>query len=652
MILRCNGTPRARKAPFALALAAAFSTHSTSHAQASLPETVVSASRQEQAAQTAPVGATVLLGEDIRASGVLDANEAVRKLAGVPSRSGTGGREYTLDLRGHGEAAQQNLVVVIDGVRITENELANARLSAISPDMIERIEIVRGGASVMWGEGASGGVIQVVTRRGNKAGGLHGSAQVGVESWGTRDARASVEVGGPKLAMDARLRDWRSEGYRANSAQHQQVAALALRGEGGPLRWRIGAHHESDLSRFPGSLSAALAAANPRQTTTPADFGDLRENRLSASVDWRSGPWTVALDLAARDRRSDANFVGFGFISNAASTQHQVSPRVTYAGEFAGLGVNAVLGHDSLGWDANYRSNFGQDEDAAQRNSGWYGKLDLLLPSQTRLSAGARRETVRKSALDPANFVNYTNDYALTAWEFAASQTLATGWDLYARTAKSFRMGNVDENRFTAGPLRPMLAWDREIGLKYLAGTTSASVRLFSQRSVDEIAFDPVFFININQDAIRRQGLELDGRTRLGGRWDIAGSLQLIQARFTGGPNTGRTVPLVARTTASVRLGYAIDEAHRVEVSTQHRGEAFVGGDNANACARVPSATVLDAHYRYSRLTGGKGWTLAAGVDNLTDLHTWSNAFSAGCGFIGVYPEPGRTLRLNARYAF
>jgi iron complex outermembrane receptor protein len=272
MILRCNGTPRARKAPFALALAAAFSTHSTSHAQASLPETVVSASRQEQAAQTAPVGATVLLGEDIRASGVLDANEAVRKLAGVPSRSGTGGREYTLDLRGHGEAAQQNLVVVIDGVRITENELANARLSAISPDMIERIEIVRGGASVMWGEGASGGVIQVVTRRGNKAGGLHGSAQVGVESWGTRDARASVEVGGPKLAMDARLRDWRSEGYRANSAQHQQVAALALRGEGGPLPL---AHRRTPRVRPVALSGLAQRRAGGRKSAPDHDAGRL-----------------------------------------------------------------------------------------------------------------------------------------------------------------------------------------------------------------------------------------------------------------------------------------------------------------------------------------------------------------------------------------
>ena len=56
-----------------------------------LKETVVSASRIEQALQTAPIGASVILGEDIRASGMLDANEAVRKLGGVAARSDLNG---------------------------------------------------------------------------------------------------------------------------------------------------------------------------------------------------------------------------------------------------------------------------------------------------------------------------------------------------------------------------------------------------------------------------------------------------------------------------------------------------------------------------------------------------------------------------------
>ena len=186
-------------APLCAAVCATFSA-SSSVAQTAiepqLKETVVTASRIEQALQTAPIGATVILGDDIRSRGMLDANEAVRKLGGVAARSDlNGGREASLDLRGYGDTAANNLVVLVDGIRISENEQASARLSAISPDMIERIEIIRGGASVVWGEGATAGVVNVITRAG-KVAGVSGSAQLGIESFGGRDARVFLTTAG------------------------------------------------------------------------------------------------------------------------------------------------------------------------------------------------------------------------------------------------------------------------------------------------------------------------------------------------------------------------------------------------------------------------------------------------------------------------
>lgn len=90
---------------------------------AALEPVVVTATRVPQPLRTAPIGATLITAEQIQRSGVTDANEAIRKLGGVAGRTDlSNGREYTLDLRGFGEAADRNLVVLVDGIRLSENE--------------------------------------------------------------------------------------------------------------------------------------------------------------------------------------------------------------------------------------------------------------------------------------------------------------------------------------------------------------------------------------------------------------------------------------------------------------------------------------------------------------------------------------------------
>src|SRR5207237_1164975 len=94
-------------------------------------------------------------------------------------------------LRGFGADSAQNMVVVLDGVRLSENDLGSAVLSAIPVETVERIEIMRGGASVLYGDGATGGVIQIVTKRPNKASG-RGSASAELGQFNEHDVRASV----------------------------------------------------------------------------------------------------------------------------------------------------------------------------------------------------------------------------------------------------------------------------------------------------------------------------------------------------------------------------------------------------------------------------------------------------------------------------
>src|SRR5690606_12817563 len=116
-----------------------------------LPSLLVSASRFGDDPAAVPIGAAVIGADEIREAGVGNVNEALRRIGGVYGRYNTRGTpDYSLDLRGFGSNSDQNIVVLVDGVRLSENEQTSAILSSIPIETVERIEIVRGGSSVLY----------------------------------------------------------------------------------------------------------------------------------------------------------------------------------------------------------------------------------------------------------------------------------------------------------------------------------------------------------------------------------------------------------------------------------------------------------------------------------------------------------------------
>ena len=107
---------------------------------------------------------TVILAEEIRQLGATSVNEAILRSIGAFSKLNlTGAQDRLIDLRGFGETSASNLVVLVDGVRQNEGDMDGNNLSWIPIEAVQAIEITRGGSSVMYGEGATGGVINILT---------------------------------------------------------------------------------------------------------------------------------------------------------------------------------------------------------------------------------------------------------------------------------------------------------------------------------------------------------------------------------------------------------------------------------------------------------------------------------------------------------
>jgi len=659
--LNCAAIVSTSIAAAVAALCAAAPAFAQQAAAQVLAPVVITGARFDSDPAFAPIGATVIGADAIRRAGVSDVNQAIRKIGGVYGRQNLDGSpDFGLDLRGFGTNSSQNLVVLVDGVRLSESEQVNAALSTIAIETVERIEIVRGGSSVLYGEGATGGVINIITKRAAAAGAAHGTLFAEAGQLGLREGRATIAQAWNGFALDASIGALNTDNYRDNNG-------FRSRNFSGGAQWQVGngragvrvSATRQDM-RLPGSLTQAQFEANPEQSNTPKDFGSLDTDRYTAFVEQKLAGFDVAAELSHRERtaRASYDFGSFVSASEYRGRQTQFSPRVrkfTQSDLFGGVVNETVAGVDLIRWSRDTDSSFSLAE-ATQRSKAVYVRNELKWNDahQTRVALGVRRELFDKRSNDPAPFTTAT--YAVkqdqNAWEVQASTMPLARLTVHAKAGQSYRVANVDDNAATSvanAPLKPQTSHDLELGASYAAAYASVAVRAFRHELDNEIFYDPTagaFGANTNLDPTRRQGVEVDASVTLAQDWTLNGHYRHVDARFTSGPNDGLDMVMVPKNVVSARLAWTPSRGHSVDVGAQWVDSQRYGSDFDNSCStRMASYTTLDA--RYGLRLGA--WELAVSGLNLADKQYTSNAF--GCRS-GIYAADGRQVKFSGRYDF
>lgn len=637
--------------PLAMALAIVAVFSSSAFAQVSsdtmLAPIVITASRFATDPALAPIGATVITAADIRNAGVDNVNQAIRKIGGVYGRqSFYGTQDFDLDLRGFGTNSGQNLVVLVDGVRLSENELSNATLLSIPIDTVERIEIMRGGASVLYGDGATSGVIQIITKR-PRLNALSGSVAAEIGQYGHRELRASVAKGWDGVALDANVSAQHTDNYRDNNA-------VKLKNFSGGAQWiakegRAGIRVDllRQDSRLAGALSLAQFEDNPRQTLTPNGYASFDTDRYTAFIERKFGAWEAAVELSQREKTS-----GFGTSSPYTSKQTQFSPRMRNLSNIDGMINELVLGLDLARWNRVTESTYSQ-ADASQKSRAVYAR-DEIKWGNARIAAGVRHEIFDKDSADPMAI--YSKSQSLNAWELQGSYAVTPVTNLFAKAGQSYRVANADENGYTAStnvPLTAQISHDLELGANIRNAAQELTVRLFRHQLRNEIFYDPTVFnrfdysgANVNLDPTRRQGIEVEAATRVTAAWRLSAQWQHVNARFTEGINAGKEMVMVPNNIVSARLSWLPANGQSADIGMQWASEQRYGGDFTNTCSvQIPSYTTFDG--RYAKRVGA--WEFAIVGTNLTNKHYFSNAYDCQSS---IYPNDGRQLKISARYDF
>ncbi len=641
------------KRSVAFTLAAAFSV--SIHAQSRSDEAVfqpvqVSANRFEDTAADLPFGVSVITAEDIRRSGSATVNEAVMRLLGVPGRLDFyGGGDYALDLRGFGTTSANNQVVMLDGQRLTEADLGGTRLAGIPIDTVERIEVIRGSGAVLYGEGASGGVIIITTKAG-KGVARRNAANVytAAGSNGLREARAGATLVAGGFSLDVAGNKRQADNHRANFKSDQDGASVT--GQWSNDWLRLGLRHGEDSlhSGLPGSLTAAQYAADPYQARTPNNYAQIDNRRDSVFAEAQLKDWRLGLD--AGTRRKKLYSYSPTWITAYEIEASDVSLRARHEMSL-GAGRNIVqTGVDLADWK---RTDGGSDPGQRdQQSRGIYLKNDYVWSSGTRLSAGVRGADIQKQVRGVSSRI----DESPQAWELGLLQPVAKGTNVYGRVGQSYRLANVDEFGFTTPgvSLRPQISRDTELGVRWGQGTTALDLRAYRSALRDEIGYDGQADgpygagtgANVNFDPTERKGLELEARHALSRDVQLRLNAALREARFVSGTYAGKTVPLVPARTVALRADWTPLPGHQIGgglnwISSQHP-------DMANQCT-MPDYTLVDMRYAYQY----RQLELALSVNNLTDRRYYTQAFSCSSGAVSsIYPEAGRTVVASARLSF
>jgi len=148
---------------------------------------VVTATKVETPVEQVGAAIGVITGEDFKTYHYETVGDALRQIPGLEvERSGSLGKVTTLSIRG---ANSNQVQILVDGVRVKSPTTGQVDLSDLSPDLIERIEIIRGPQSTLYGADAIGGVVNIITKKGT--GPFSGSVQQEAGNYDTLHSRAS-----------------------------------------------------------------------------------------------------------------------------------------------------------------------------------------------------------------------------------------------------------------------------------------------------------------------------------------------------------------------------------------------------------------------------------------------------------------------------
>ncbi len=648
-----------------------------------------------------PQAVSVITRDEMDARGVRSVGEAVAYSGGVVS-GGTGdtavfgGNNVQVRGFGGGGTAGYSFNEYLDGMKLQGTSYDGGNLD---PYLLERVEVLKGPASVLFGQTQPGGIVNTVSKRPMRnmvnevrlGGGNHAHVDGAVDVGGAIGRDVLVRVTG--LVLDEHLQqdhsarkrrvlapslNWSRGGTSLTALAHVQkdeingtilslVPAAGVFGNPNgrvPLSLRIGDPGHEFWERSTWSLGYLFSHVldngitlrqNVRYTRNSLDSQWLYRRTLNADRRTLNRSGFAAFEDAATatvDNQLEWNFAGGG-------ARHTVLAGVDFqrrsneaARNFGTAGVPALdLFQPVYGQVAIPAQPLYQSEDTRSRQLGVYVQ-DQARIGALSLLAGGRRDSARSRTLYRLGGVLTKQDDDAFSGRVGALYTFANGLAPYASYAESFEP--VSGRAHDGTVFQPMEGRQYELGVKYQAPGTASMVTLaaFELTQQNMTTADPDHTgYSIQTGEVRTRGMELEGKAQLGKSLAVTGAYTWLDDKVVRSNNLdlGKRRAQIPAHSGSLWLHYALrgGTLAGLELGLGARYTGKTQGDNINSFV-VPGRTLLDLALRYQLGSlGGPGqWSAELNVNNLADRYYIGSCFATHSCYLGLQ----RSVRGAVKY--
>ncbi len=646
-------------------------------ADVELEKIVVTASRYFQDIDSSPASLSVIGEEQIENSQAKTVVDLLRQQPGLMVRDYYGnGVKASVDIRGFGESADSNLLVLIDGRRVNSIDLSGVDWMQIPLERIQRIEILRGGqGSVLYGDNAQAGVINIITKKGKAKPTI--GLEVNTGSYQANGQRVSLTGSKQDLDYDFVFSRSSTNGYRQNSY-------LDAKDFSGRINYAFtdsfsldlsGSYHDADFG-LPGALlETDLAKMSRRETKFPDDDAGEKDWYVMAipKLDW-SEKGVLETNISFRRRYVDTIWGSYLLFSSTNSLRIDtlgLSPRYTLEHRIARHKNKLIAGldfykNDSLTSDFDAFGQQTGESDIDKISLGGYIQDELSLLENLFLSFGWRYEKARYE-FDYTDLqgwytvIDTTTRITEQAYKFGLSYNYKEGSKIFANVSRSFRFPMVEEfviYDFSVFPfyrrinpdLKAQKSVNYELGLEHeFRPGDKTGINVYLMKVTDEIFFNPFSFTNENYDKTRHAGLESFLETKLTQKISLFANYSFTKAAFRDGPFKDNDIPAVPRHKATLGLRYSLWQNLGINMTLNYVGRRYFISDMNNQQSPMADYLTVDCKFSYQ----WKGAKFYLALNNIwNEKYEEFGALSAFTGQKAIYPSAGRNFQAGISWDF
>lgn len=592
-------------------------------------DVIVTASRIPQSTKNVLADVTVIDRDEIERSGQSTLVELLQRQPGIEITSNGGaGKTSNIYIRG---TNTDHVVVLVDGLRVNSATQGTTSFETLPPGQIERIEILRGAASSLYGADAIGGVIQIFTQRGEGAPKF--TAFAGYGRYNTRHAEAAVSGGvdnhATRYALNVSV--LRTDGFSAKQVTtgvdtdddpYENLSFSAT------LTQQLAEGHEVDV-QFLRSYGRSDYDCNKVECTTTKElksYGVTSRNRLLPF--WHS---TLKLGMGV----DDSSDVSRNTTATAPSRFRTEQRQLLWQNDLTLPLGTLTLAYDRLEQKVSGTTNYAKK---SRDNNGWLaGYL---------LEAGPHAAQFSLRHDDNSQFGNHATGNASYGYRFSDHWRVSAG---YGTAFKTPTFNQLYYPNYGDPNLQPEKSRNREIALRYDAGTTHSGITVFENNIRNLIEFSGpatascisayAGFCPVNIGKAKITGATLDGGWQINPLWELSGNFT-VQS-----PRNGDTDNLLIRRGkrhGTIRLDYGQGPFHAgIEVvgsSKRYNDSTNTKGLNGYSLVN------LNASYAFH-----SEWRLEVRADNVLDKN-YVLAYTGNTATSAPYGTPGASLFIGLRY--